>query len=127
MSSEDSKKVDRYIKDAPDFAQPILVKLRKVVHTGCPAVDEVIKWGMPHFVYRGKILCAMAAFKKHVGFGFWQSKHMADPLDLFSTGTGRKASMSNIHFHDVQGLPTQKALVSYVREAKGLIDTELDD
>jgi len=127
MPADDTKKVDRYIKDAPDFARPILEKLRKVVHTGCPGVDEVIKWGMPYFVYRGKILCGMAAFKKHVGFGFWQSKEMSDPLDLFATGTGRKASMSNIHFHALRDVPTQKALVSYVREAKALIDDAVNE
>jgi len=126
MPADDSEKVDRYIEGAADFARPILEKLRKVVHRGCPGAKEVIKWGMPYFVYRGKILCGMAAFKKHVGFGFWQSKDMSDPLDLFSTGTGRKASMSNIHFHKPRDVPTQQQLVAYVKEAKALIDEVLD-
>jgi len=122
MATSDTQRVDAYIKNAPEFARPILEKLRKVIHKGCPGVVETIKWGMPYFVYEGKILCGMAAFKKHVGFGFWQSKLMDDPADIFSTGTGRKASMSNCHFHALNELPTQKVLVGYVRQARGLID-----
>ena len=126
MTTSNAKRVDRYIEDAPEFARPVLTKLRKVVHAGCPGVEETIKWGMPYFVYRGKILCGMAAFTKHVGFGFWQSKNMSDPLDLFSTGTGRKASMSNIRFHTLRDVPSQKALNAYVREARKLTDALLD-
>ena len=37
-------RVDAYIADAPEFAQPILVKLRELVHTACPDVTETIKW-----------------------------------------------------------------------------------
>jgi len=118
----DSEKIDRYIQNAQPFAQPILEKLRKAVHKGCPGVVETVKWGMPYFVYQDKILCGMAGFKKHVGFGFWQSKLMDDPADLFATGTGRKASMSNIHFHAIGDVPTQKVLLGYIRQARSLID-----
>ena len=46
-------RVDAYIDKAGDFAKPILQHLRKVVHTACPEVEETIRWGMPHFDYRG--------------------------------------------------------------------------
>ena len=48
-------KVDTYIAEAAPFAKPILRRLRKIVHAGCPAVEETIKWGFPHFVYKGNI------------------------------------------------------------------------
>ncbi len=122
MARSESERVDAYIDQASDFAKPILTKIRKAVHVGCPSVVETIKWGVPYFVYNGKILCGMAAFKKHVGFGFWQSREMKDPANLFATGTGRKASMSNIHFRSIAELPTQKVLVEYVRDARRLTD-----
>ena len=122
METSRSRQVDEYIANAPEFARPVLEKLRKAVHKGCPQVVETIKWGMPYFVYADKILCGMAAFKKHVGFGFWQSRLMDDPAGIFETGTGRKASMSNAHFHALNELPTQKLLVDYVRQARKLID-----
>jgi len=64
-------RVDDYIKKAPQFAQPMLVELRKRVHTACPDVVETIKWRMPSFEYRG-LLAGMAAFKAHMTFGFWK-------------------------------------------------------
>ena len=68
---ETNPKVDAYIANAAAFAKPILKHLRKVVHAGCPQVEETIKWGFPHFVYKGNI-AGMAAFKEHCSFGFWK-------------------------------------------------------
>ena len=121
-----NKKIDKYIKDAPEYAGPIMDKLRKAVHKGCPQAKEVIKWGCPYFMYRDKLFCGMAAFKKHVGFGFWNSKEMDDPENLFASGTGKKASMCNAHFHTTKELPTQKILVDYVKQAKKLTDKLVD-
>src|SRR5690242_15532611 len=65
-------RVDDYIAKAPDFAQPILEKVRETVHAACPDAEETLKWKMPTFMYGGSILCGMAAFKQHVSFGFWK-------------------------------------------------------
>ena len=51
MATKDSR-IDAYIAKSADFAKPILKHLRKVVHAGCPQVEETIKWSMPHFDYR---------------------------------------------------------------------------
>jgi hypothetical protein len=64
-------KVDAYIAKAQPFAQPILTRLRKLMHKGCPEVEETIKWSRPFFEYRGTILSNMSAFKQHCSFGFW--------------------------------------------------------
>ena len=45
--------MDAYIEKSAPFARPILKHLRRVVHTGCPAVEEAIKWQFPHFDYNG--------------------------------------------------------------------------
>ena len=57
--TKDSKKIDAYIESAPEFAQPIMTKLRKAVHKGCPEVVEVIKWGCPYFEHHG-LLCGLS-------------------------------------------------------------------
>jgi hypothetical protein len=64
-------RVDAYIAKPAGFAQPILNHLRKLVHRGCPEVEETLKWNMPSFVYKG-MLCGMAALKQHATFGFWK-------------------------------------------------------
>ena len=62
--------IDAYIAKAQPFAKPILRHLRAVVHAACPDAEESIKWGMPHFMYRGRMMCGMASFKAHCTFGF---------------------------------------------------------
>jgi uncharacterized protein YdeI (YjbR/CyaY-like superfamily) len=66
-------KVDAYIAKSAPFAQPILKRIREVVHAACPDVEEAIKWGSPFFLHHG-ILCYMPAFKEHCAFGFWHPK-----------------------------------------------------
>lgn len=65
-------RIDAYLADAPDFARPILERLRQDVHAACPDVVETIKWSRPHFMLEGKLLCGMSAFKAHCAFGFWE-------------------------------------------------------
>ncbi len=72
MAKRDPR-VDEYIEKSAAFARPILRHLRRVVHLGCPQVQETIKWSFPHFVYKW-ILCSMAAFKHHCAFGFWKAE-----------------------------------------------------
>ena len=77
MGQKDPR-VDDYIERSASFARPILKHLRRLVHTGCPQVEETIKWGFPHFEHQG-MLCSMAAFKQHCTFGFWKGALLARP------------------------------------------------
>lgn len=61
-------RIDDYIARAAPFAQPILRHLRALVHEAAPGLDEAMKWGMPHFIYKGKNLAGIAAFKAHCAF-----------------------------------------------------------
>ncbi|HET9602925.1 MAG TPA: YdeI/OmpD-associated family protein [Gemmatimonadales bacterium] len=70
MATKDPR-VDAYIRNAAEFAQPLLRHFREQVHAACPAAVETIKWGMPQFTYHGN-LCGMAAFKQHCAFNFWK-------------------------------------------------------
>jgi uncharacterized protein YdeI (YjbR/CyaY-like superfamily) len=71
--------VDAYIAKSADFAQPILRHLRALMHKGCPRIEETIKWGVPTFEREG-IVAMMAAFKRHVAFGFWSEKLIREKL-----------------------------------------------
>jgi uncharacterized protein YdeI (YjbR/CyaY-like superfamily) len=109
------RRVDAYIKQAAPFSQPILRHLRAHVHRGCPEVEEAIKWGMPAFLYRGKILCGMAAFKAHATFGFWHQ----DVRRLLEKELGNKAdAMGGFgRITAVQDLPPDRDLQRYIRTA----------
>ena len=74
------QRIDQYIINAQEFAQPILIHLRELIHAACPEVKETLKWGMPSFDYKGP-LCTFAAFKHHAVFSFWKNTFLNDPLN----------------------------------------------
>jgi uncharacterized protein YdeI (YjbR/CyaY-like superfamily) len=110
MGNRDPR-VDAYIEKAGDFARPILVHVREIVHAGCPDVEETIKWSMPSFVYAGGILCGMAAFKQHVSFGFW--KHAL----VVGEGVPRDGMGSFGKMTSVKDLPAKKQLLDWIKQA----------
>jgi uncharacterized protein YdeI (YjbR/CyaY-like superfamily) len=114
MGSRD-KRVDAYIAKSAEFAQPILSELREIVHQGCPEVEETIKWGFPHFDYRG-MLCGMAAFKQHCTLGFWKSKLIFDGKDEQS----REAMGQFGRITSIKDLPPKRVLIGYIKKAAEL-------
>jgi uncharacterized protein YdeI (YjbR/CyaY-like superfamily) len=109
------KRIDAYIANAADFAQPILKQLREIVHEGCPEVEETIKWRMPAFEYKGPFV-GMAAFKQHAVFGFWKHKLVVGE-SRNETAMGSFGCLKSI-----DDLPPRKTLVALVRKAKKLND-----
>ncbi len=108
-------RIDAYIGKAAPFARPILKHLRSIVHETCPAVEETIKWGMPHFDYLG-IMCAMAALKAHCTFGFWKGA-----LIVGSTDQKDREAMGQFgRIVDLSDLPSKKRIASYVKAAMKL-------
>ncbi len=105
---------DDYIASAPEYAIPILEKIRKAMHKACPDVVETMKWSNPHYEHNG-ILGGVAAFKNHVNFGFWLGKRMRDPEGLLEIMG--KTEIAVMRFESVDELPSQKTLVAYVEEA----------
>ncbi len=112
-------KTDAYIAQSAPFAQPILQHIRELVHQACPHAEETIKWGFPHFLSHGEILCNMAAFKQHCSVGFWKAAIMEDPKGLLTIM--EKASMGHLgKIASLKDLPPDKTLLSYIREADRL-------
>ena len=108
-------RVDAYIAKAQPFAKPILNRIRKAVHAGCPDVTETIKWGMPAFEYKGP-LAGMAAFKAHAVMGFWKARAMKTlPKDRVKDAMGTFG-----RFESVDDVPSEAALARMVKEAAAL-------
>ncbi|CAN5144879.1 hypothetical protein BH11BAC6_BH11BAC6_04710 [soil metagenome] len=109
-------RIDAYIEKSKDFAKPILEHLRKLVHKGCPGVEETWKWSFPNFAYKGAVLCSMAAFKAHCSFGFCKAAIMKDPEKLFNKD-GKNAMGQFDRITSLKDLPTDKTLIAYIKEA----------
>ena len=110
-------RVDAYIGRQADFARPILEHLRETIHAACPEAEETLKWSMPNFLYKGKILANMAAFKAHAAFGFWRSSEV-----LGETGGERDAMGQFGRLTSVDQLPPPDELGALVRKAMASID-----
>ncbi len=114
------KKVDAYIAKSADFAQPILIHFRELVHKACPEVEEVIKWGFPNFDYKG-VLCNMAAFKQHCSIGFWNAAMMNDPKKILQVA--ERGGMGNFdRITSLKDLPADKILLDFIKQAAELND-----
>lgn len=116
MSKKDTR-VDTYILKSGDFAKPILEYFRALVHKTCEESVETIKWGFPHFMYKGKNMCYMASFKKHCAIGFWKAALMKQSEDLLNQAA-REESMGHLgKILTVKDLPKAAVITSLIKEA----------
>jgi hypothetical protein len=111
-------RVDAYIAKSAGFAKPILTHFRALVHAACPDVEETIKWGFPHFQYKG-MLCAMAAFKAHCVVGFWKNS-LVIPADKRPPESNAMGSFGRLT--KLSDLPGDRALTGCVKKAMKLND-----
>ncbi|MBX3659873.1 MAG: YdeI/OmpD-associated family protein [Ramlibacter sp.] len=114
-----SPKVDEYLANSAEFARPILEHLRKILHAHCPELVEEIKWGIPHFDYKGEMMCMFAAYKSHCSFTFWKQSIMTDArLKKNPDLPAAKRFMGKLT--SVSDLPPEAELVALLRQAMTL-------
>ena len=105
-------RIDEKIAEAAPFARPILEHFRALVHRAVPEAGEAIKWGMPHFTYKGKNIAGMAAFKAHCAVIVHGEGRQGDNEGMGSYG--KVASTAD--------LPPEADLAAKLTEAKARID-----
>ena len=59
--------VDEYVASLPDDVQPVVERLRAVIRSVVPGVEETVSYAMPTFVLDGLPVVHLAAWTKHVG------------------------------------------------------------
>lgn len=110
-------RVDAYIAKSADFAKPILIHLRELVHRASPELKESMKWSCPFFDLDGPV-CQMAAFKQHCAFGFWKAAAMDDPYQILNKEPDTAGSIGRIT--SLADLPEDKILIEYIQQALSL-------
>jgi uncharacterized protein YdeI (YjbR/CyaY-like superfamily) len=116
MATTDPR-VDAYIAKSKDFAKPILMRVRAMVHEVCPQVEERIKWSSPFFDYRGQMMCGMAAFKEHCSLIFWKASLIEG---VPPNGDPSRGSFGRIT--SVKELPSKKEFAGFIKAAMALND-----
>ena len=115
MATTDAR-IDAYIEKAVPFAQEILTHLRALLHTTCPDIEETWKWSFPNFMYKGAMLCSMAAFKQHCSFGFWKAALLENEDGLLSV-TDREGMGHLGKITSLKDLPKDAVLKKYIKAA----------
>jgi uncharacterized protein YdeI (YjbR/CyaY-like superfamily) len=100
-------RVDDYISTAPEYARPILEKLRAIVRDTCPDAVETIKWRIPAYEYKG-LLCGLAGLKSYAALVFFKGKLMPEAEERLA------------NLHSVKDLPPKKEIVAYLKQAMKL-------
>jgi len=111
-----NERVDAYIAKSADFAKPILIHIRELVHRAAPELTEIIKWGFPFFDYKGPV-CQMAAFKQHCAFGFWKEKMLSDPRGYLKVDGEESSAGSFGQIVSLSDLPPDEVLIDFIHQA----------
>ena len=109
--------VDDYIARQQDFAQPILAHVRARFHAALPGVEEGIRWGMPAFLHKGRLLANLAAFKAHAVLAFRRGEEVTDGKTS-SEAMGQFGRMTSR-----DDLPADAILDAMIRKAAELAET----
>ena len=111
-------KIEIYIQKYPEDVREVLQKLRQVIHTAAPGVEETISYGIPTFDMDGRHLVHIGAFKKHISLFPTPS-----PLSFFKKElAGYKTSKGTVKFPLGEPVPydlIQQIVAFRVKEVRG--------
>jgi len=113
-----NKKVDEYI-DGASILQEEMHTLRSIL-LQCDT-EEDMRWGKPAYLYNGKIVAVVQAFKKYFALLFYKGYLLKDAEGLLvppgpNSNTGRQ-----MRFDDVADIEKKKKWIkAYMREAIAL-------
>jgi hypothetical protein len=107
-------RVDAYLDDLPAWQREIGSKVRDLVHSADPAVQETIKRSVqPYFVLDGNI-CALLAAKDHVNVFLYDGAIVPDPEGIITAGHDNKTARTVAFGKDTK--INERALVAMFRQ-----------
>ena len=93
-------RIDGYFESLPAWQRAVCVRVRDIVHTADPAVEETIKrTTLPYFVLDGNI-CALVGTKDHVNILIYDPI-APDPHGIINQGQGNATARAiQVYEHD---------------------------
>lgn len=85
-----------YIEQQASDKRALLEKLNALVIETLPDATAVIKWGIPVYARGGKNVCALAAFKEHVGLNFFAPPDVLEDPKNKLEGGGKTSRMLKV-------------------------------
>jgi hypothetical protein len=112
-----SKLIDARIKELGDWRGKTLGRLRALIKSADPGVDEEWKWGIPVWSHDG-ILCTGETYKSVVKTTFAHGASLKDPARLFNSSLEGKVRRA-IDFREGEKV-NEKAFKALIRAAVAL-------
>jgi len=107
-------KIDEYISKKEKWSDELIL-LRSII-TSLP-LEETIKWGAPTYVYNGKNVLGLAAFKNYCGLWFFQGALLKDRHKLFiNAQEGKTKAMLQWRFNTIDEIDAELIKI-YILEA----------
>ena len=107
-------KVDEYIAKKENWSKEL--KLLRTVFTDLP-LEETVKWGAPVYVFQGKNIVGLSAFKNYCGLWFFQGALLKDKEKVFvNAQEGKTKAMLQWRFNAIDEINTTQ-IKEYVLEA----------
>ncbi|EAQ41509.1 YdeI family protein [Polaribacter sp. MED152] len=109
-----NKEITEYITKQ-DFWKEELVLLRSILNE-LPLVED-IKWGIPAYIFNGKNILGMSAFKNYVGLWFHQGVFLKDKANLLINAQENKTkALRQMRFSSIAEIDKELVKI-YVLEA----------
>ena len=106
---------DKYFLDAPQWKEE-LIELRKIVLS--TQLTEMIKWGVPCYVFQESNIVLLGAFKAFCSISFFKGSLMKDSHGILSKPGENSQSVRMIKFNHLdQILDLQPVIKAYILEA----------
>lgn len=107
-------KIDQYISKKEKWRDELTL-LRSII-TALP-LEETIKWGAPTYVYNGKNVLGLAAFKNYCGLWFFQGALLKDKHKVFiNAQEGKTKAMLQWRFNTIDEIDAELIKI-YILEA----------
>lgn len=87
---------DAYLAQQPADKRALLEKLRILVRKGVPDAEVSIKWGVPCYSMDGRLICALASFKEHVGLNYFAPPGVFVDPNKKLEGSGKTSRMLKV-------------------------------
>jgi len=107
--------VEQFIQNAKNW-QPEMTLLRSIL-LECP-LTEVIKWGMPCYIFNEKNIVIIQNFKNHCDLGFFNGASLTDLKQLLVKAGEHTQSGRQLRFEDLEDIKKKRTLIkAYIKEA----------
>lgn len=112
-----NREVDEYLKKKAHPMTAEIERVREIILTTDPTIEETIKWSSPTFMYKGNMASYFMNAKKHVSLMFHKGAMIKDDSGLLQGDgkEGRTAKFSNLEEIESRKTDLERVVREWIR------------